>query len=180
MTYRCNSMGEQDISILKTARLTLRKMTLDDAPFVLDLVNEPGWLRFIGDKQVHDLEGARGYIQEGPLASYERFGFGLYAVLRTIDATPLGMCGLLKRKTLDHVDLGFALFERHHGLGYARESAAAVLRLGLDDLALHRVVAITTVDNVQSAKVLESIGMRFQRMVRMSASEPELRLFAST
>ncbi len=164
--------------VCETARLNLRQLQLSDAAFVLELVNEPAWLRFIGDRGVKTLKDARRYLQDGPLASYEHFGFGLYAVELRADAIPIGMCGLLKRETLDDVDVGFALLERHWGHGYAHESAAAVMELAREKLALKRVVAITTIDNHSSAALLEKIGMYFDRMIRMPNDDEELRLFA--
>jgi RimJ/RimL family protein N-acetyltransferase len=167
------------VFILETPRLTLRQLSLDDAAFALELLNEPGWLRFIGDRGVRNLEDARNYLRLGPMASYERFGFGLYLASLKEHATPVGMCGLLKRDTLPDVDIGFAFLQRYWGRGYAHEAAAATLRHGRSTLGLTRVVAITTVDNDSSAKVLERIGMRFETMVSMSDAEPPLRLFAA-
>ena len=169
---------EQHIRILDTSRLALRQLSLADAPLVLELLNEPGWLRFIGDKGVRNLEDACTYLRTGPMTSYELYGFGLYLVERTSDAQPLGMCGLLKRDTLPDVDIGFALLERHHGYGYAREAASGVMAYARSTLRLKRILAITTVDNVASARVLEGIGMQFERMIKM-ADEPELRLFGT-
>jgi ribosomal-protein-alanine N-acetyltransferase len=165
------------VIVLETPRLALRKLSFDDAPFIVELVNEPGWLRFIGDKGVKNLEDARNYLRQGPMASYERFGFGLYAVSLREAGTLLGMCGLLKRDTLPDVDIGFAFLRRYYGRGYAREAAAAMIVHARQQLGLKRILAITTVDNQRSAKVLETIGMRFESMVK-SAGEPDLRLFA--
>jgi RimJ/RimL family protein N-acetyltransferase len=162
----------------ETSRLSLRRLRLDDAPFILALVNEPAWIRFIGDRGVRTLEDAHRYLQDGPFASYEHFGFGLYAVELRAAAVPIGMCGLLKREALQDVDIGFALLERYWGHGYAYESAAAVMDLARDQFALKRVVAITTTDNHSSGALLEKIGMHFERMIRMPNDDEELRLFA--
>jgi RimJ/RimL family protein N-acetyltransferase len=165
------------VVVLESARLQLRQLTFDDAPFILELLNEPGWLRFIGDKGVRNLEDACNYLRQGPMASYERFGFGLYAAVLKDDGTPVGMCGLLKRDTLPDVDIGFAFLQRHQGRGYAHEAAAAMIAHARQRLGLKRILAITTVDNHGSANVLEKIGMRFQSMVK-SNGEADLRLFA--
>ena len=165
------------VTIGETPRLSLRRLTCDDAPFIFELVNEPGWLRFIGDKGVRNLEDARNYIRHGPMASYERFGFGLYAVAVKENASLIGMCGLLKRDTLPDVDIGFAFLQRHHGRGYAHEAAAGTMAHARQQLGLKRVIAITTVDNDSSAKVLTKIGMHFESMVK-SEGEADLRLFA--
>src|ERR1051326_2497227 len=119
--------GGAPVIVHETARLKLRELGADDAAFILELVNEPGWLRFVGDRNVHSLDDARGYIARGPAASYEKHGFGLWAVELAASGEPLGMCGLVRRATLEDVDLGFAFLSRHWGQGYAREAAAAVV-----------------------------------------------------
>ena len=165
-------------TVLETGRLRLRRLTLDDAPFILRLVNEPSWLRFIGDRGVRTREDARGYILKGPLASYEQFGFGLYLVELKDCGTPAGMCGLLKRDTLPDVDVGYAFLPEFWGKGYASEAASAVLDHGRSAFGLTRILAIVTPDNHGSIRVLEKLGLRFQERVKLSGDEPELALFA--
>jgi len=164
--------------ILETERLSLRAMSAADAAFILALLNEPSFLRFIGDKGVRTIEDAERYIEAGPMASYERFGHGLLLVELRESGEPIGICGLLRRDTLSDVDLGFAFLPRYWSMGYARESASAVMRHGFETLGLPRIVAITDPDNVASANVLEAIGLRFERLVRLSPDAMELRLFA--
>jgi RimJ/RimL family protein N-acetyltransferase len=166
------------VSVLQTARLSLREFTVDDAGFALELLNEPGFLRFIGDKGVRTLGDARQYLEKGPIDSYRRNGFGLYAVcLRDSGAlAPVGMCGLVRREGLDDPDIGYAFLERHCGRGYAVESAAAVLDHGTRALALPRIVAITSRDNWGSIRVLERIGLKFDRLVSWADKE-EVKLF---
>lgn len=161
---------------LATERLRLRPVTLDDAPFILDLVNQPSWLEHIGDKGVRDLEGARDYLRNGPLAMYQQHGFGLYCIERTADGTAMGLCGLIKRDTLDDVDIGYALLPQYWGQGYAREAAAATLQHAVRDIGLRRVVAITSPGNASSARLLESLGFRFERMLSVSRDD-EVKLF---
>lgn len=163
--------------IVETERLTLRRLTVDDAEFVFALLNEPSWLRFIGDKGVRTLEDARAYIENGPLAMYQRFGFGLYVTERRTDGVPMGMCGLIKRDGLDDVDIGFAFLPAYWGRGYAFEAAAAVMDYGRNVIGLTRIVAITAPDNESSARLLEKLGLRFDRMIRLSADAKEDRLF---
>src|SRR5205085_11080289 len=115
------------VKILETERLLLRRFAPDDAAFILELLNEPGWLRFIGDRGLRTLDAARDYIATGLVAMYARTGFGLWAVQHKDDATLLGMCGLIRRDGLDDVDIGFAFLERHQGRGYAVEAASAVM-----------------------------------------------------
>ncbi len=164
---------------LVTARLRLRPLTLDDADFIVELLNEPDFVRFIGDRQVRSREDAQRYLREGPLRAYERHGFGLGVVESLATGESLGMCGLLKRDTLDDVDLGFAFLARHRRRGYAFESARAALDHGRATLGLTRVVAITLPDNVASIGLLARLGMRYERRLRLTPEGEELELWAS-
>ena len=163
----------------ETERLRLRRLVADDAPFILRLVNEPSWLRFIGDRGVHDLDGARHYIAGGPQRLYPN-GFGLFLVERRGDGLPLGLCGLIKRDTLPDVDIGFAFLPEHWGQGYAREAAEATLRYARERHRLPRVVAITSLDNVASGRLLERIGLQLEGTLRLAGSSEEVRLFGTT
>lgn len=160
--------------VFETERLRLRHVDPQDAAFVLELVNEPSWLRFIGDRGVHSLDEARAYIDNGPRKMYAQHGFGLFAVERKDDAVPIGLCGLIRRDTLPDVDIGFAFLARFWGQGYAREAAAATLKYAREVQQLDRVVAITKPDNVSSGKLLERIGLRREGTVRLQGSEEEL------
>ena len=166
------------MTVVETDRLVLRRVTLADAAFILELLNDPDWLRFIGDKGVRTLEDARGYIETGPLASYARHGFGLYVVTRQTDPAPIGLCGLVKRDVLPDVDVGYAFLPEHRGRGYAHEAAAAVLRFARDEVGLARIAAITNSENERSIRVLEKLGLSFERMIRMTPEAPEIRYFA--
>ena len=166
------------MNVLETDRLLLRQLTIDDAEFILELLNEPSFLHFIGDKGVRTLEDAREYILQGPIASYERHGFGLYLTALKEGAMPIGMCGLLKRESLADVDIGFAFLPRFWSKGYALESALAVKAYGLDILGLKRIVAITNPDNEASIRLLEKLGLKYERLVRMSEAGPEINLYA--
>jgi RimJ/RimL family protein N-acetyltransferase len=166
------------VIVVETDRLVLRRVTLADAPFILELLNDPDWLRFIGDKGVRTVEDARGYIETGPLASYARHGFGLYVVARKADPAPIGLCGLVKRDVLPDVDVGYAFLPQHRGNGYAHEAAAAVLRFARDQVGLPRIAAITNSENERSIRVLEKLGLSFERMIRLTPDAPEIRYFA--
>ena len=163
---------------ISTDRLKIRELTTNDAPFILRLLNEPSFIHFIGDKGVRDLESAQQYILNGPIASYLQNGFGLYVVTRTSDGLPLGICGLLKRDSLPDVDIGFAFLPEFWNKGYAAESASAVMNYGKDVLKLTRIVAITNKDNEASAKLLEKIGLRFDRLIKLTDHQNETRLFS--
>jgi RimJ/RimL family protein N-acetyltransferase len=162
--------------VMATERLTLRELNSHDAPFILQLLNEDGFVRFIGDKGVRTLADARDYIQKGPVDSYRRHGFGLY-LTSLHDGTPIGICGLVRRDALPDVDVGFAFLTRHWSRGYASESAAAVLEHGRTTLRIGRIVAITSLDNHGSMAVLEKIGLRLERRVQLVSGGPELNLY---
>ena len=166
------------MSRLKTSRLLIERFTENDAAFIVELLNDPGWLRFIGDKQVRTLDDAREYLRVGPLAMYEQRGFGLCRVSRRADGPPIGMCGLLKRDGLDDIELGFAFLPLGRGHGHAREAAAVTIEFGFKALAAPRIVAITNAENVASARVLEGVGMRFERVAQLPPEGREVRLYA--
>ena len=115
------------VEILRTERLVLRHLTEDDAAFVLELLNERGFIDNIGDRNVRDLEGARRYVSEGPGASYRTNGYGLWLTVLRATGEPVGICGLVKRDGLEDADIGYAFLERYWGQGYAREAAQASL-----------------------------------------------------
>lgn len=167
------------MTILETERLVIRKLSAADAEFIVELLNQPSFLRYIGDKGVRNNVDAVQYIQTGPLASYERFGFGLYLVELKETAVPIGICGLLKRDSLPDVDVGFAFLPAYWSQGYALESAAAVMNYGKEVLGLRRIVAITSPDNDASIRLLEKIGLRFEGMIKLSSDQSEVRLFGS-
>ena len=163
---------------ISTDRLTIRRLTLDDAPFIVRLLNDPDWLRFIGDKNVHSAEDARRYLTSGPLAMYAQHGFGLYAVERHGDRTPIGMCGLIRRDGLEDVDIGYAFLPHGRGQGFALEAAQAVLDYGLNTVGIARIVAITDPENSASSRVLQRIGMRFERQFSLSDGAEPVALYA--
>lgn len=167
------------MTVLETERLVLRRMSIDDAPFIVELLNDPSFVRHIGDRGVRTRDDACRYILTGPVSSYERLGFGLYLVELKDGSVPIGICGLLKRDSLEHVDLGFAFLPRFRSRGYAFESASAVLAHARDTLGLQPILAITSEGNVASVRLLERLGFRFVRMARLSEGQPEVRLFAS-
>ena len=165
--------------VIETDRLTLRRLAEDDAELILRLLNEPSFLKFVGDKGVRKLDDGRRYIREGPVASYAEYGFGLYLMLQNEDKAPIGLCGLLKRDTLDVADVGFALLPEFWSQGYATEAARAVLARAGSVHGLDRVVAITARENDRSIRVLEKVGLRFEKMVRLSDEAPEICLFST-
>lgn len=165
--------------ILQTDRLRLRWLTPDDAAFIFELVNEPSFIENIGDRNVRSEEDAVSYIQNGPMASYERFGYGLYKVELIHTSTPIGICGPLKRETLEYPDLGFAFLPLFWGQGYALESSAAVMNYSREVLGLHNIAAITIPTNERSIKLLEKLGFKFQSLKNLADGAPPIKLFLS-
>ena len=165
--------------VLQTNRLRLRRLSVDDAVFILKLLNEPSFIQNIGDRSVRTIEDARAYIMNGPVASYEKHGFGLWLVEAKESGAHIGICGLLKREVLEDVDIGYALLPEFWSKGYALESASAVLSYAREELKLKRVLAVVNADNQSSIRLLEKLGFEFEKMVRLSADAPEIKLYAA-
>lgn len=164
--------------VLETERLALRHAAAEDAEFMLRLLNEPSFIRFIGDRGVRTLDDAQRYIADRLVGSYERHGYGLYVVERREEPGPIGICGLVKRDALLDADIGFAFLPEFWSAGYAHESAAAVKQYALGTLGLPRLLAITNDDNVASIRLVEKLGLEFVRMLELSPGEAPVRLFA--
>jgi RimJ/RimL family protein N-acetyltransferase len=162
--------------IIDTPRLVLRCLDLDDAPFYLRLLNEPSFIQHIADKGVRTLDDAREHLRNGPMASYARHGHGLWRVERKDSGTPIGICGLIRRDVLDDVDVGYALLPEFCGQGYAAEATAACIAHGRDVLGLRRIVAVVNGENARSLRLLEKLGFRYERMVRLSPDAREIQL----
>ncbi|XLZ69979.1 GNAT family N-acetyltransferase [Massilia sp. SR12] len=145
--------------MITTQRLTLRPLTLDDAPFYLKLLNEPSFLENIGDKGVRDLDGARAAMQAGPIDMQARLGYSLWLVLRQEDGAAIGLCGLIKRDTLPGTDIGYAYLPEHWGKGYAWEAASAAMAYGRDVVGLPCLLGIVSPSNTASSQLLRKLGM---------------------
>lgn len=164
--------------VIETERLNLRWLNDTDDEFILDLLNQPSWLEYIGDRGVRSLDDARTYIHDGPLAMIAQHGFGLYLVELKATATPMGLCGLLKREALEDVDIGFAFLPDYGGRGYATEAANACLEYACEHLGLERLVAITLPTNKSSIRLLDSLGMHYESDLRLDEGGQLLQLFA--
>jgi RimJ/RimL family protein N-acetyltransferase len=162
---------------IETSRLTLRWLDVTDADFIYQLVNDPQWLRFIGDKQVTDLGGARRYIEDGPRAMYRQFGFGLNRVALKDSDTPIGICGLLQRNSLLQPDLGFAFLPEYRNQGYAQEAADAILQHAYLILRQTQVAAIVNPDNLSSIKLLDKLGFRLDKQIQIEANHDSVDLY---
>lgn len=155
----------------------MRRLEFDDASFLVELLNQPSFLANIGDRGVRTVDDAYRYLREGPMAMYEKFGFGLWLVVRRADGAAIGMCGLLRRDNLPDVDLGYAYLPEYWGQGYAFEAAQATLQHAAKKFGLGRVIGVVTAGNQGSIRILERLGMTFERMVSMRPNEPDVRLY---
>jgi RimJ/RimL family protein N-acetyltransferase len=164
-------------NILQTERLTLREITSDDAEFMFKLMNDPSWLRFIGDRNITSIKASEDYISNKLRLSYTTFGFGFYLTSLKENDTPIGICGLVKRPYMEHVDVGFAFMPEYRSKGFGYESTAAILEYAKDVLGINYIVAITDLDNVHSIKLLEKLGLEFEKIIKLDGNEKECRLF---
>jgi len=164
--------------MLLTDRLKISKLSYNDCEFILRLVNETSFKHHIGDRGVRTLDDAREYLRNGAIRSYAINGFGLLLVRRRDDATPIGICGLVKRESLACPDLGFAFLEAHRSNGYAYESSLAVIEHAQNALNLTQIVAIAGGDNEISQNLLEKLGFRFEQMVRMPDEKEDICQYA--
>lgn len=165
---------------IETPRLTLRPFVEADAPMALELLNEPSFHEFIGDRGVRTLEDARRYLREGPITSYAEHGHGLlWMGLRQphTEPTAIGMCGLVRRPTLPGPDIGFAVSPDYWGFGYTTEGAAAVLTRGREKNDLTDVYGITLPHNIRSIRVLEKLGLQFIEEKSLASEAPPVRIF---
>ncbi len=164
-------------TVLRTARLRLREMTEADAEFMVALLNDADFLRYIGDRGVRTADEARAYLREGAIASYRQHGYGMYLAERIEDAAAIGVCGLVRREGLDAPDLGFALLPGFRRAGYAAEAARAVLDFATTELGIARIVAIATPGNCASIALLGQLAMRPAGTVRLPGGDAELNLY---
>ena len=165
------------LRVIETERLSLRQFSPADAAFIRELLNEPSFIQNIGDRGVRTLSDAEKYLETGPIASYARNGFVLYLVLLKESNEPIGMAGLIKRDALEDVDVGYAFLPRYWSKGYAIESGLALIEYAKNIVRRKRVVAIVDPANQGSIRVLEKAGFQFEKMVRLSEDDIELKLF---
>lgn len=163
--------------IFGTARLELHKLTPADVDFIFELLNTPTWIKHIGDRGIKSLEHAADYIITGPMASYNKHGFGLWLMKLKTTQNPIGLCGLIKRDYLDDPDIGFALLPEYTGKGYATEAARGVMHLAFQELNLTKLLAFTSSDNQLSIAVIQKLGMKYMDMISIPNDPEKLMLF---
>lgn len=162
---------------LVTDRLIVRPFTFDDCDFIINLLNQASFIRYIADKNVRNTDDAKQYLLAGPMASYDKFGFGLSMVMLKSTNTPIGMCGLLKRDELNHPDLGYAFLTEYCGAGYALESAKSVLAAGVEKYNLSTVLAVTLPDNARSNHLLQQADFNQNGTIPLYGSDNNLYVF---
>ena len=160
--------------MLETNRLKLSQLSYADCAFVIELLNEPSFLEYIGDRGVRNVGDARKYLKKGAIDSYARHGFGLFLVTHKVTGASLGICGLVVRDEFDHPDLGFAFLQRHWSNGYAYESSMAILQDAKDRLGLQTIIAMADNDNASSVSLLDKLGFTFHEMVIMPGESVEI------
>jgi len=162
---------------LKSERLILSEFTKNDASFFYQLVNEPAWKQYIGDKNVHTILDAEKYLENNIIPSYKKFGFGFYVVTLKEDNTSIGMCGLIKRDWMDYVEIGFAFLAQYRGKGYAIESSIATKKYAKEKLAISQIAAITDIDNEKSGNLLNRLGLEFDRLISYPGENKKCKLY---
>jgi RimJ/RimL family protein N-acetyltransferase len=167
-----------ELKIIKTERLNLRHLNPDDGEFILELLNEPDWIKYIGDRGIRTIDDSKKYIQDGPMTMYEEHGIGLYAVELKGSTTAIGVCGLIQRDFLKDVDLGFGFLSKYWGKGYAYEAAQATLTYGVEELGYPRIAGFTSLDNEKSANLLQKLGMKDEGRIKYASTAEYVRLFA--
>ena len=165
--------------VLETERLTLRHLTLDDDQFIYGLMNEPAYIENIGDRNIHSFADAGRYIQEKLTPSYQQHGYGLYAVESKSDQQPIGIAGFVKREILEAADIGFAFLSNHRQRGYGYEAASHLMEYGRAKLSMTRIFGVTSPTNHSSIQLLQKLGLRFERMIRLPTYDRESMLFST-
>ncbi|MBT3251723.1 MAG: GNAT family N-acetyltransferase [Candidatus Marinimicrobia bacterium] len=165
--------------LYETERIRIEKATLDDSPFILELLNSPGWIEFIGDRGLTTTKEVADYIQKVLIDSYVKNGYGLFKMILKAEDKPIGLCGFVKRDFLDHADIGFALLPEYEGNGYAYEAACETMNYGLSALQIKTIFAITTFENSKSKKLLHKIGLHEIGAIHPDIYDTDLLLYSN-
>ena len=167
-------------STITTKRLILRPTNIEDRAFILELMNTPKWIKNIGDRNVRSEIDAENYIKQKMLPQLEALGYGNYTVIRKTDLVKIGTCGLYNRDGIDGVDIGFAFLPKYEGNGYAFESANKLMDLAENDFNIERISGITIAENTASKKLLEKLGLKFSKIMRLPNDNEDLLLYEKT
>ncbi len=166
-----------EYNAFETQRLIIKPTSLEDAPFIYELVNTPKWLKFIGDRDIKSLDDAKEYIINSMLPQLAKLGFSNYTVIRKSDKAKIGTCGLYDREGLEGIDIGFAFLPQYEKNGYAFESCTKLKEIGLNEFGITTLNAITTPDNTSSQRLLEKLGLQFDKIVKIANDKEELFLY---
>ncbi|MDN3642752.1 GNAT family N-acetyltransferase [Lutimonas halocynthiae] len=166
------------MNVISTDRLLINRITLDDAGFILKLMNDKDWIKNIGDRGIRTIEETEEYIRTRFLKTYDEVGFGFYSLIRKSDQQIIGIAGLVDREGLDHIDIGYGMLPEFRGKGYAFEATKAVYDYGYKDLKLDKIIAIVNPDNPSSIKLLSKLGLEFEKMIRLPDEEIDIMLFS--
>jgi len=162
---------------LQTERLSLRRLTLDDAELMLAVWNDPAFIRHVGDRGIRTIDAARVALQEGALKLFSDYGYGPFRVALIADDTPVGVCGLFRREGLEEPDIGFSILPQHWRKGYAFEAASAVVRHAKTDIRLERLTAVVSTENAASVALIEKLGLQFERMQRLPGDNDDVAVY---
>ena len=163
--------------VIKTERLTLRRLAVADAPFILKLLNDPSFIKHVGDRRIRTFADAEGYIRSGPMAGHQQHGFGLDCVEEKASGRAIGICGLLKRPALEDVDVGYAFLPQFRSMGYAREAVRATMSHAKSGLGLSRLAAIVNPGNQTSIRLLKDLGFRYEKRVCPEKDKKEVEYY---
>ena len=161
----------------ETERLLLKPMSTEDAPFLLELLNSPKWIKYVGDRNVHTIEEAANYINTKMKPQLKKLGFSNYTVIRKTDKVKLGSCGLYDREGIEGVDIGFAFLPQYEKMGYAFESAGKIKEVGFSQFNLKLINAITTKENKDSQKLLKKLGLKYIKTINIPDDDEDLLLY---
>ncbi len=159
-------MGSKKI-IYQTKRLILKPTDIEDAAFIYELLNSPGWLKNIGDRNVHSTEAAAQYIQDRMLKQYDKIGFGNYTIIRKKDQVKMGTTGIYVRPKMENVDIGFSMLPDYMGKGYSYEAAKKMMYLAEHEFNIKKITAITTKENIASQNLIEKLGLEYVQDIKM-------------
>jgi [ribosomal protein S5]-alanine N-acetyltransferase len=168
------------VHIADTERTHLREIERTDAPFICALLNQPSFLRYIGDRMVRTSEDAANFIESRYQQSYREHGFGLYLVELRQSATPIGMCGFVRRPGLTGPDMGFAFLPEFEGRGFAYESAVAALQYARTRIDLTTLLAIAQPDNLRSHRLLSRLGFFSTGVTTLPGETQSVEIFTLT
>ena len=166
-------------NIANTKRLSLRKIDLNDADFMLELLNDKTFINSINNRNIRDIEQAKTYIQEKMLISYRLHKYGMYIVEITETQERIGVCGLVFRDQFEYPDIGYAYLQRYHGKGYAKEAAFALLEYIKGEKEFKKILAICQAQNLASISVIEAMGFNYEKIVRLDGEDKDLNYYSA-